>query len=157
MYNLNHFAEHQKLPDYCRSSSCYVIIPSDSVFAKLERSEFKKLFPNGIISDIPAENYYSVCLNNGRTCSLHTTPIPAEPTLEELIADAQALISEVNRYLSEVQTLPDTDRATLESLVQQLSDAVAAADASAISSYTEQLRYTYGIMKAAYPPPLGRE
>ncbi len=144
-------------PDSCRRTACYVVIPTDSLFAKLERSEFHSIFPNGILSDVPADSYYSYCIDHGKTCTLHSSPLPVPPTLEELTAEAHALIAEVNEYLSAVQTLSDTDRNTLLTLIAQLNAALENADTSEISNYIEQLRYSFDIIKQNDPPPIGSE
>ena len=144
-------------PDTERHEACYVLIPTSSLFARLDSYTFYSIFPNAIITDIPAEQYYTYCMANGMTCTYHQSGSAAQHSLEQLTGEAELLISQVEEYLAEVQTLPDAERATLMGLIEQLNAAIAEADLNAISSYTEQLRYTYGVISANYPPPLGRD
>lgn len=137
-----------------RQSAYYVLIPPESVYALLEHDEFRSLFPNGIITGIPADEYYSYCLENGRVCQVHQSGTSANQTLNQLTSEANTLIYQVNQYLASVQTLSDTDRNTLTGLIQQLYRAIDNADLNAIASYIEQLRYNYEIIRAANPIPV---
>lgn len=137
-----------------RMSGYFVLIHPDSPFAQLEAEEFYTLFPNGIITDLSAEEYYTQCIKSGAVCPVHQPGTGANQTLNQLTAEANALIAEVNRYLSQVQTISDTDRATLTGLVAQLNAAISRADLNAIASYIEQLRYNLNIIKANNPTPV---
>lgn len=144
-------------PDAERSEACYVLIPADSLFARLESSVFYSIFPNGIITDVPADQYYTYCLSGGMTCSSHKSNQGMSHTPEQIVAEAEELIAEVTEYLAAVQTLPDSERSTLTELIDQLNAAIAEADIAAVSSYIEQLRYSYNVISANYPPPVNSD
>ncbi|MBR0135018.1 MAG: transglycosylase domain-containing protein [Clostridia bacterium] len=158
-------------PSSTRYTKCIVLINPDSDFGKFKAWEeyasgpegiegfspvFRKIFPNAVLTTLGADRYYSWCLSEGRVCKVHgagTAPV----TLEALINKARALIAEVNNYLAQVQTLPATDRATLEALKVALQSAIESGDEDRISTCLDQLKTSYEYLLAMYPLPIATE
>ena len=156
-------------PASSRYSKCLLLIPPDSTFALLKEyvdeehgvdgaELFRKIFPNAVVTNMTASSYHSWCLATGAVCHVHGAGTPPTPdNLEVLISRAQTLISEVNAYLSQVQTLPDPDRTTLITLIENLRAAISDQDADNIKSCTESLKTNYEYLKSIYPPPIAVE
>lgn len=156
-------------PSTSRYSKCILIFPTDSVFALLKefvdeehgvngKELFRKIFPNGVVTNMTASSYHSWCLSTGAVCHVHGagTP-PSSDSLEVLISRAQTLISQVNTYLNEVQTLPDPDRTTLINLIENLRAAIQSQDPERIKTATESLKTNYDYLKSIYPPPISAD
>ena len=79
---------------------------------------------------------------------------PSPDNVEALISRALALISQVNSYLANVQTLPDTDRLTLLSNITDLQSAVSSRDADAINTAMSALKTNYEVLSELYPLPI---
>ena len=154
-------------PASSRYSKCILLIPPDSPLALLKefvdeehgvdgKEIFRKIFPNGVVTNMTASSYHSWCLATGAVCHVHGAGTPPTPdNLEVLISRAQTLITEVNGYLNEVQTLPDPDRTTLLTLIENLRSAITSQDADRIKTCTEALKTSYEYLKSIYPTPIG--
>lgn len=145
---------------YCpiedRVELCYVLLPTDSLLARLDSATLAEIVPNAIITDISAEAYVTFCIESGAVCSVHDPTSGGKVTLEQLISEGNQLITQVNSYLAVVQTLSDTDRTTLEGLVSELQTAISQSDVTMIAQCIEQLRYTFAVIYANNPPPTSR-
>ena len=167
---------------YCPSSmrygKCILLFPPDSIFARLRDYEetvanaelaegeeplvlladFAKIFPNAIITALGPDQYLSYALRNGKVCQVHghgATPVTDD--LEAIRSRAAALISQVNSYLANVQTLPETDRATLDGLIAALREAMSGTDVDVIKTALDQLKTSYEYLSAMYPLPVVSE
>ena len=69
-------------------------------------------------------------------------------------AKAYELISQVNGYLTIVQTLPESDRYNLIIRTRALQTAVANEDMDEIRETMNALRTNYEYLSALYPPPI---
>ena len=155
-------------PADCRFEKCLLLIPPDSLFGRLfdyrpdpefgahYTDVFPIVFPNGIVTDVPAEQYFSWCLENDKVCAFHGSAAPpyAYESLEELKLRANALISQVNGYLAIVQTLPASDRETLLQQISRLRAMVLLSNLDGIRACIEQLETNYLYLSALYPVPI---
>ncbi|MBO4562058.1 MAG: transglycosylase domain-containing protein [Clostridia bacterium] len=167
-------------PSSCRYNKCVLLVHPDSVFARLktviqydENGEpvmlneneydyldyFKTIFPNGVITELDPEHYHSYCLRHGKVCHVHGSGGGGggSTSLEALVSKAYELIAEVNSYLAEVQTLPDTDRANLISLVNALQAALPTENYDTIKTCMDQLKTNYTYLSGLYPVPIATE
>ncbi|MCE5236476.1 MAG: PBP1A family penicillin-binding protein [Eubacteriales bacterium] len=136
-----------------------ILISSTSQYAqeKIDPAVLRKYMPNVIYTDIPASEYGVANYEPTATCTLHGgvyVDPSAQPPIESLIAQAERLQNEVFGYLAVVQNLPDTDRATLTSYLEELQSAVYAQTYDAIRQSYDYLSYNYLVISAAYPPPV---
>lgn len=157
-------------PSSTRYSKCVLLLPHESIFEQLKNylyepddgsepvngaERFRKIFPNGVITGLRIDNYQSWCIREGKVCQVHGGGAqPVTDNVEALISRALGLISQVNAYLAEVQTLPDTDRLTLLSNITDLQAAISSRDAGAITSATSALKTNYEVLSALYPLPI---
>ena len=169
---------------YCPSGSrynkCVLLVHPDSVFARLQYviqydengdpimlnedeydyiNYFKTIFPNGVITELDPEHYHAYCLKHGKVCSVHGSGggSGSSDSLEALISKAYELISAVNSYLAEVQTLPDTDRANLVQQVSELEAALPTENYDTIKTCMDQLKTNYVYLSGLYPAPIATE
>ena len=155
-------------PSGTRYDKCILLLPKDSIFEQLKNftpeqtddeqavaNAFRVIFPNGVITSLDANRYHAWCLREGRVCSVHGSGSSQEPGgMDELIRSATELIAKVNKYLNEVQTLPDTDRANLVSQIEELRQAAGAGSADLIRTCMDKLRANYDYLSAMYPAPV---
>ena len=161
-------------PASSRYSKCVLLLPHDSIFERLktffrEADEgvegglegvdgaaiFRAIFPNGVITSLGIENYQSWCIREGKVCQVHGGSAQPQPdNLEALISRARTLIFEVNSYLHQVQTLPDTDRLTLQNNISELEKAITARDSEAINKAYGALKTNYQVLSELYPLPI---
>ena len=157
-------------PASCRYNKCVLLVPPDSEFALLKEVKpdaeseetvdyFHKIFPNGIVTSLTPSRYHAYCLREGKVCQVHGAGAAPDysDNLEVLAGRANTLIVEVNTYLSDVQTLPDTDRTTLESLIADLQAAIRSEDIALIKSLTGSLKTNYEYLSALYPVPIATD
>ncbi len=153
-------ASGQVSSPYCpadsRSEACRVLIPTDSILARLDSETLLELIPNAIVTDVPMQHYLYYCLSNANVCPMHGYSNYGRISLETLTPLCTQLIFEVNSYLAVVETLGETDRAMLLSLVEDLQGAVDAQNLISMQLYYDRLRYQYELLYAAYPPPYGQ-
>ncbi|MDR0840229.1 MAG: transglycosylase domain-containing protein [Christensenellaceae bacterium] len=146
---------------YCPSITAggsIVRIFADSPYAAIDHQLLLQYIPNAVFLNITTEEYdeASGSIESGAKCTLHT---PAwmqqggsDADLTAAREGAQALISQINDYFANVQTLPETERTVLQEGVHELQSYISYGTASAITRETEELRYTYQAMQQAYPP-----
>lgn len=165
-------------PSSQRYSKCVLLAPPDSIVAKLHDYEdsvlnaepvegeepisldpvFRKIFPNAVLTSLGADQYLSYALREGNVCKVHGHGSSQDPNnLDSLISSARSKISQVKSYLNNVQTLPDTDRATLNSLITTLEEAISAKDRDAIKTGLDQLKTSYEYLLSMYPLPIASE
>ena len=166
-------------PSSLRYSKCVLLFPPESVFARLHDWEeevmnaepvegeepividpvYAKIFPNAVITTLASDQYLSACLREGRVCRVHGRGSSGQDpdNLESLTSKARSQITQVRLYLGSVQTLPDTDRATLTSLIEALEAAVSSQDVNAIKTALEQLKTSYEYLSKMYPLPVSTE
>lgn len=129
------------------------LISSTSRYKKYDPLILVKYLPNLVYTDIPVEEYglYTAA----GTCSVHSSSSWGGSVFgNDSEDDAQNLIATVRDYLAKVQNLPDTDRATLESCIEQLeNNFISNGGHGFIQSYYEKLQYNYGVISSEYPPP----
>lgn len=165
-------------PSSTRYSKCLLLVPPDSIFALLRDYEdqvanaeladgeeplvlladFRKIFPNAVITSLSADRYLAYVLREGKVCQIHghgTAPVTAD--LEALKSRGRNLILEVTGYLNTVQTLPDTDRATLVSLISELQAAIASDNADSIRTAIDRLKTSYEYLSSMYQPPVSTD
>jgi penicillin-binding protein 1A len=156
-------------PASCRYDKCLLLVPRESQLAYFKEyapellegetwsNPFYTIFPNAVITSLDANRYHAWCLREGRVCSVHGSGSGQQPgSLDSLIADAAKLIQQVSSYLHEVQTLPDTDRANLENLIDELKEAVGTSSGDAIKAAMEKLRTNYQYLSSLYPLPVAQ-
>ena len=162
-------------PSSLRYSKCLLLVPDTSIVARLHDWEdevthaepvegeepieidpvFRKIFPNAVITNLLSDQYLSYALREGKVCRIHGRGSAQDPnTIEALTNKARTQISQVRSYLGSVQTLPDTDRATLTSLIAALEEAITNQDKDAIKTGTEQLKTSYEYLSSLYPLPI---
>ena len=165
-------------PSSQRYSKCLLLVPPDSIFARLKEYEeqvanaelaegeeplvlladFSKIFPNAVITTLSADRYLAYALREGKVCQVHGHgAAPVTDDLESLRSRGLELISNVRAYLANVQTLPDTDRATLESLISQLQEAIAGTSSDAIRTAIDRLKTSYEYLSQLYQPPIAAD
>ncbi len=138
-------------PAECRAEKCMALIHSDSLYARLDDEKLYKYLPNAIRTDLTIDQY-GVDADPSNICNVHSS---SSLPIDVLITSASNLIDAVEEYLANVQTLSDSDRATLTNGISALRGAMADFDAALIVSYMEELRYNYEVMYEANPPVTG--
>lgn len=147
---------------YCPSSKVteksMLLVASDSIYGGFERETVLEYLPTAIFTDIDAAHYGASNYEPSFLCSEHTPEWLRNghgDAVNAAAATARLLIDSVNTYLSNVFTLPDSDRATLVNGVETLVTASGGADLNMILLYTEQLQYNYDVLRGMYPPAGG--
>ncbi|MBR0156761.1 MAG: PBP1A family penicillin-binding protein [Clostridia bacterium] len=139
-------------PETTRYRKCVVLIPSTSLYARLEQEKLFAYMPNAILTDLSPTEFIASVMNSESSCGVHGSGGTVNVPLADLITQANNLITEVTNYLRSVQTLPDGDRALLENGISNLQYAIETEDASKIYRYMTELRTNYNILSAQYPP-----
>lgn len=139
-------------PETTRYRKCVVLIPSTSLYARLEQEKLFTYMPNAILTDLSPTEFIASVMNSESSCGVHGSGGTVNVPLADLITQANNLITEVTNYLRSVQTLPDGDRALLENGISNLQYAIETEDASKIYRYMTELRTNYNILSAQYPP-----
>ena len=138
-----------------RTQRSAILINSESIYRQFDAEYLAECMPNAILTDIPAWEYCSVKYEPAYLCSLHTPWYMRLGTTDESLASAIAaanqLISEVHTYLYNVNNLPATDHQTLSTGISWLQKAISDGNLTAITNYTEQLRYNFERIRSAYP------
>lgn len=134
-----------------------VMIFKDSMYADISRQLLLQYIPNATFVDASADAYENNASGTGGSlCSLHTPDWMqqggGDADLSAARQRAQALIGQVNDYLGNVQTLPDTDRNTLIYDLNELQSYLSYGTAGTILRSVEELQYTYDALREAYPP-----
>ena len=129
------------------------IISSTSRYKKYDPLILIKYLPNLVYSDVPVAEYGMYTA--GGMCSVHYSSWSGGGLFGGYAeTDAKNLIATVRDYLAKVQNLPDTDRATLESGIEQLESYLASSGGHGfIQSYYDRLKYNYSVISSDYPPP----
>ena len=129
------------------------IISSTSRYKKYDPLILIKYLPNLVYSDVPVAEYGMYTA--GGMCSVHYSSWSGGGLFGGYAeTDAKNLIATVRDYLAKVQNLPDTDRATLESGIEQLESYLASSGGHGfIQSYYDRLKYNYSVSSSDYPPP----
>ena len=116
----------------------------------------RQYIPNAVYVQADTDSYNAAISTTGGTCSLHTPTWMQQNSWDSSLTtarqNAQTLITQVNQYLSQVQTLPDSDRNTLLQQINTLQSQISYGTASNILRTVEELQYTYNALREAYPP-----
>lgn len=116
----------------------------------------RQYIPNAVYVRADTDSYNAAAATTGGTCSLHTPTWMQQNSWDSNLTSArqsaQNLITQVNQYLSQVQTLPDSDRNTLLQQINTLQSQISYGTASNILRTVEELQYTYNALREAYPP-----
>ena len=138
-----------------RYQKCFVLIPSNSVYASLSDEKLYDYIPNAVRSDLSPSAFLAAVMKGSAACTVHSGGGSggSVDSLESLIAQANDLMATVRTYLDTVQTLPLIDRALLEGGIIQLREAVWARDVQRIQRYLSELSRNYTILSSQYPPP----
>ncbi|MBR0136537.1 MAG: transglycosylase domain-containing protein [Clostridia bacterium] len=139
-------------PESSRYQKCVVLIPTDSLYARLDDEKLYSYMPNAIVTDLSPAEFMASCIRGPMSCGLHGSGGSINIPIEELRQSSYEMIATVQRYLASVQTLSDSDRALLEACIIRLQDALASNDTSRIYRYLTELKRNYAILSAAYPP-----
>ena len=142
-------------PDSTRYQKCIVLIPSDSLYARLEDEMLLEYIPNAVRSDLSPADFIASTIHDEQSCGIHGSGGTINISVEELKNQANELITTVRSYLNAVQTLSPTDRALLEAGIMRLQEALITDDAQRIYRYLSELKRNYEVLSAAYPPVNG--
>ena len=148
---------------YCTNvstSSSAVLIFTDSMYAGIDQLLVLEHIPNAVWINMTSAEYDALSASGSTgisgTCALHTPSWLQQNSWDADLTSArqtaQSLINQVNQYLSQTQTLPDSDRNNLVQNVYTLQNYVAYGTASNILRAVEELQYTYTVLREAYPP-----
>lgn len=151
----------QPASPYCTNvqTKSILLVGTQSYFASFDAGLLQKYLPNAVLTDITAEQYNLYASTT--TCPLHSyagwgngggTGISIGGNNASLIAAANALISDVEAYLSAAQNLSETDRNNLVSLSDTLAAYLNANLYQQAETYYERLRYTFDVIYAENPP-----
>lgn len=139
-------------PESTRYPKCVVLIPSNSLYARLDPEKLYQYMPNAVLTDLSPAEFLTYVLTSDMSCGIHGNSGNINIPLDDLISQSNELISTVREYLATVQTLPESDRNLLETGIANLEAALANNDASRIYRYMTELRRNYNILHEAYPP-----
>lgn len=139
-------------PESSRYQKCVVLIPSDSLYARLDPEKLYQYMPNAVLTDLSPSEFIAGAMAGSLSCGVHGSGGTINIPLDELIERSNALISDVRHYLDTVQTLSANDRALLEGGIFHLRQAISSNDAQLIYRFMSELKRNYTILSAQYPP-----
>lgn len=145
----------ENCPSAYVSSACTILIDVESPYREFTHELLSQYMSNLIYTDYTAEIYLQLNYDASTVCTMHGSSSYYQQTqnLDAAISEARNLIAQVINYLNSAQTTPDSERSTLLSNINDLENIINGGyDADTVSRFTEQLRYNYSVISAAYPP-----
>lgn len=141
---------------YCPSDQVTVqdillIRPTDWL-GKYDQTILATYLPNAVFTDMTTEEYQQYLESASSDSNFFGSSTLGGWSNNDLITQANALITTVREYLAAAQNLSDTDRNTLETGISMLQQFIAANNSTMIQSYYERLQYNYTAISTANPP-----